>query len=180
RDVTEAHWAVFRRRWEKHTGAPLVLDEDDREDPASGGELTGDATRQKILGYADRFSVMNGETIGFKVSSELPGRYRAELLRLRCGDRGGVGFKVLPVASAIAGSDTAPHKEVAVGSYVEIGAAPAFAAASLSLVALIWPTTPRKGRQAVLGTWDEAGRRGYGIEIDETGALALVIGDGAR
>ena len=180
RDVAEAHWAVFRKRWEKHTGAPLGLDEDDREDPASGGEITGDATRQKILGYADRFSVMNGETIGFKVSSELPGRYRAELLRLRCGDRGGVGFKVLPVASAIAGSYEARRQTVAAGSYVEIGAVAAFATESVSLVALIWPTTPRKGRQAVLGTWDEAGSSGYGIEIDETGAAALVIGDGAR
>ena len=53
----------------------------------------------RILGYADRWTVQPGETISFKVSSELPGKFRARLLRVRNGDSNpkGPGQKVTPV-----------------------------------------------------------------------------------
>jgi N,N-dimethylformamidase len=177
-DATAAYWAVFRKRWEKHTGVALVLDADDRDDPASGGELTAAATRLKILGYTDAFSVENGRPIAFKVSSELSGTYDAEIVRLRCGDRAGVGFKTRKVASAVERRYPARQQPVAAGSYIEIADAAAFAVASFTLTALIWPTTPGKGSQALLGSWDEAAGRGYGLALDASGALVLQVGDG--
>ena len=42
----------------------------------------------------------------------------------------------------------------------------------------VWPTTPSQGRQALLGTWDDTGGRGYALILDDTGALALLVGDG--
>src|SRR5262249_6124093 len=46
--------------------------------------------------------------------------------------------------------------------------------------AYVWPTTPRKGRQALLGTWSETTRTGFGLGLDAAGALALRLGDGTR
>jgi hypothetical protein len=47
-------------------------------------------------------------------------------------------------------------------------------------MALIWPTTPGRRRQSILGNWIDSTRRGYRLGLDESGALALSIGDGAR
>jgi len=52
--LAEAHWALFRKRWEQHTGQALVFDEDDRIEPTrDGGELTLQASRKPLLGYTD-------------------------------------------------------------------------------------------------------------------------------
>ena len=60
--LAEAHWALFRKRWEQHTGQALVLDHDDRIDPTrDGGELTLQASSKPLLGYTDTFSVENGQ-----------------------------------------------------------------------------------------------------------------------
>jgi N,N-dimethylformamidase len=50
----------------------------------------------------------------------------------------------------------------------------------VTLQAYIWPTTPLKGRQALLGAWDETRGRGYAMILDAHGALALIVGDGER
>jgi N,N-dimethylformamidase len=176
-----AHWALFRKRWEIHTGAPLILDEEDARDDAmpAGGELTRNAASKPLLGYADRFSVENGGTIGFKVSSALTGRYRATIERLRSADHVGVGMKTALVETAANGEYPARLQPVSAGSYVEIDSAEPFALRSFSLIAHVWPTTPLLGRcQSIMGTWDERRSRGYALELDEVGGLALMIGDG--
>ena len=56
-----------------------------------------------LLGYADRLAVRPGDTIAFKVSCENGAtRYRADIVRLRCGDDrpDGTGFKEKVVADA--------------------------------------------------------------------------------
>jgi N,N-dimethylformamidase len=177
--LADAHCALFRKRWEKHTGVTLVLDDEDREDAAaSPGELTFAASHQPILGYADKFSVENGGSIAFKVSAEVSGTYRATIMRLRCGDPEGAGFKATPLDVAANGVYPARHQRVVAGSYVEIAERAPFALSSFSLTATIWPTTPLKGRQAILGTLTETPARGYGLVLDHTGALALALGDG--
>ena len=42
----------------------------------------------------------------------------------------------------------------------------------------IWPTRPGEGRQAILGSWDEADRAGFALFLDEQGAPGLIVGDG--
>jgi hypothetical protein len=53
-----------------------------------------------IHGYSDRLSVAPGERIEFKVSSEEPGTYRADIVRLIHGDTNpaGPGFKEQVIA----------------------------------------------------------------------------------
>jgi hypothetical protein len=47
----EAHWALFRQRWQQQTGQALVLDEEDRIDPVQdGGELSRDLSSKPLLG----------------------------------------------------------------------------------------------------------------------------------
>ena len=177
--LAEAHWALFRKRWEQHTGQELVLDPDDRIDPTrDGGELTLQASSKPLLGYTDTFSVENGQSIAFKVSSALPGRYRAEIVRLRCADHTGIGLKQTPVATPVNGEYVARFQPVYAGSSVEVGAAEAFHVPRVTLQVYVWPTTPAKGRQALLGTWEETSGRGYALILDDTGALALLVGDG--
>src|SRR5919197_926693 len=128
RTLAEAHWALFRKRWEQHTGQELVLDPEDCIDPTrDGGELTLQASSKPLLGYTDTFNVENGQPIAFKVSSALPGRhYQAEIVRLRCADHTGVGLKQTPVVTPVNGEYVARFQPVYAGSSVEVGAAEAF------------------------------------------------------
>ena len=48
-----------------------------------------------------------------------------------------------------------------------------------TLWAYIWARTPAKGRQGLLTRWQDADNSGYALEIDEDGALAFRVGDGA-
>jgi N,N-dimethylformamidase len=179
RTLAEAHWALFRKRWEQHAGQELVLDQDDRIDPTrEGGELTLQASSKPLLGYTDVFSVENGRPIAFKVSSALPGRYRAEIVRLRCADHTGIGLKQTPIATPVNGEYVGRFQPVYAGSSVEVGAAEAFNMPRVTLQVYVWPATPSKGRQALLGTWEETSGRGYALILDDTGALALLVGDG--
>ena len=175
----DAHWALFRARWQQHTGQPLQLDERDRESPLPGsGTLTRQAARKPLLGYADSFSVENGHSIQFKVSSEYPGQYRAEIVRLRCADHTGVGLKQTTLPSTVNGLYPARFQPTYAGSYIDIGVSAAFVLTSGTLQAYLWPTTPLKGRQAIMGNWDETTGHGYALMLDEQGALALLLGDG--
>ena len=49
---------------------------------------------------------------------------------------------------------------------------------SFTVAAMIWPTTPGKGRQGLIGHWDEEALAGWLLEIDEQGRLAARVGDG--
>ena len=178
--LLEAYWALFRRRWEDHTGQALVLDEAERLDPPPAhGELTLTATRKPILGYADKFSVENGHAIEFKVHADEPGSYQATILRLRSADHIGVGLKTAVVETPANRAYRARRQTIETGSFVEVGQADAFDLSSFTLLSYIWPTTPAKGRQAILGNWDETSGRGYMLAVDDAGALSLVVGDGA-
>ena len=112
------------------------------------------------------------------MSSALPGRYRAEIVRLRCADHTGIGLKQTTVATPVNGEYAARFQPVYAGSSVEVGAAEAFHVPCVTLQVYVWPTTPSKGRQALLGTWEETSGRGYALILDDTGALALLVGDG--
>ena len=117
-----AWWALFRRRWEDHTGQALVIDEDDRLDPLPAhGELTLTTARKPILGYANKFSVENGHSIAFKVHADVPGSYQAEIVRLRCADHVGVGLKTAPVATPVNRDYPARRQTTETGSFVEVG-----------------------------------------------------------
>jgi hypothetical protein len=169
----EAHWALFRKRWEQQTGQALILDDDDRIDPTrEAGELTLQASSKPLMGYTDPFSVANGQTIAFKISSELPGTYHAEIARLRCADPSGVGLQQTTVATPVNRDYPARFQPTQAGSYVEVGTPEAFTLHCVTMQLYLWPTTPLQGKQALLGTWDASQETGYALIVDERGALA--------
>ena len=64
------------------------------------------------------------------------------------------------------------------GSYVTVPGGPLFdGITSFTCQAMIWPTTPLKGRQALLGKWCDKAQAGFGLYIDEEGAATLRIGE---
>ena len=77
------------------------------------------------------------------------------MVRLRCADHTGVGLKQTTVETSSNGAYAARFQPVYAGSYIEVGATAAFTPPHVTLQAYVWPTTPKKGRQALLGTWDD-------------------------
>jgi N,N-dimethylformamidase len=133
-----------------------------------------------IAGYADRLSVAPGETIAFKVSSALAGTYQARLVRVISGDPNpaGPGIRERDVPAPFAGSYPSRVQRVPLGSYARVPDAPALhALTSFRADAIIWPTTPAKGRQGIIARRDAATGAGFALWIDAHGAGAS-IGDG--
>ncbi len=134
-----------------------------------------------LFGYSDRISARPGDTINFMVSSLRGKPYQADIVRLICGDDSpaGPGFKEILQPTAIDGEYEGREQPIHDGSYVLVPHASTFDnISSFTLQAIIWPTTPGQGRQALLGTWCDEAETGYELFIDETGAAALCIGDG--
>jgi N,N-dimethylformamidase len=134
-----------------------------------------------ITGYSDRISVQPGETIRFMVSCEQPGPYRAELVRVVCGDLNpkGPGIKLPAVDCPINGTYQGRHQPIHNGSYVIVPPAPQLEAIdAFTVQAMIWPTTPRLREQVLLSCWSAKRRAGFELIIDAGGAAALRLGDG--
>ncbi|WP_316192491.1 MULTISPECIES: N,N-dimethylformamidase beta subunit family domain-containing protein [unclassified Bradyrhizobium] len=133
----------------------------------------------EISGYADKWSVSSNETIKFMVSCD--GRYSAQLVRLRQPDVGPLGeaFSPVPVDAPCNRTYNGRSQSIPIGSLcvVPLERHHLELETSFTLMAYIRPTTPRKGRQAIIGTWAEHTRTGYGLEIGDDCSLQLVIGN---
>ena len=186
--LAAAQCGVFRKRWEARTGLRLAQLEDGSWTTAARVADAPDAleplapVEKPLLAYPDEFSVRPGATISFKVSATRPGQYHASLVRLRCGDAtaGGAGYKEFAVEAAFEGDYPARAQSICAGSFVAFEDDPAWHPRAFTVQAWLWPTTPGSGRQHVAGTWDETAGHGWGLQLDEQGAPALVLGDGAR
>jgi len=134
--------------------------------------------RKTLIGYCDPLSVRPGDTVAFKVSCYAPGPYRADIVRVICGDASsaGAGFQEREIATPVSGEHSGREQTTTPGSWALVPELPALD--RLTLQALIWPTLPMKQGQVIAGTWDAATRSGFALVIED-GALAFVIGDGA-
>jgi len=187
-NLPAAQCCVFRKRWEARTGLRLVPQADGSfrtgarvaDQPDELSPLP--PVEKPLLAYPDEFSVRPGETIAFKVSATRPGHYRASLVRLRCGDAtsGGAGYKETPVPAAFEGDYPARLQAIGAGSFVDFTDAPAWHGDTFTVQAWVWPTTPGRGRQQLVGTWNEGDGTGWGLQLGDDGAPALVLGDGRR
>jgi N,N-dimethylformamidase len=138
----------------------------------------------RVLGYADPLAVAPGEEIRFMVGTlGGPRRYRAEVVRLVCGDTGpgGPGLKTVRVPTSIEGEHAGTPQLTNAGSYAIVEQPEAFGAlARFTLQALIQPTRvpvrPSPRRQVIMGTWAEDRGSGFALMLDETGALAFLAG----
>jgi N,N-dimethylformamidase len=135
---------------------------------------------KRILGYADRFSVRSGEPIEFMVSSPLEDDLDVSFVRIVHGDLNpaGPGYKEEPLESGVSGTYPSQLQRLHPGSGVVVRDSAALAGLSgFHIQAMIWPTLPNRGEQALIAKWsDDHG--GLMMMIDENGALALRLGDG--
>ena len=129
----------------------------------------------RIVGYADRLSVVPADPISFMVSCAAP-RYKASVVRLIHGhvDPAGPGFKSEPVASDIEGDHAGRHQRLRPGSFVAVehGGALDFAA-SFTVQMWLWSTTPAKEEQTLVANGER-----YTLRLD-AGRLELRVGDAA-
>jgi N,N-dimethylformamidase len=133
------------------------------------------------MGYSDRIHVRPGETIRFMVNCDGPRSYRADIVRVICGDTApeGPGFKEKIIKTPTNGRYRGRRQVIHAGSCVVVPAAPALTALrSFTVQAFIWPTTPQKGEQGLIGKWSAREGRGFALMVDAKGALALTIGNG--
>lgn len=135
----------------------------------------------KITGYSDKLSAAAGETIKFMVNCELP-TYEVEVVRIICGDTNpaGPGVKEKVVPTSLNRSYTGRKQTIEAGSYVTIPSSALLEnLESFSFQAMIWPTTPGKGRQVIMSKLRDRDHCGIALIISERdGSLALVLGDG--
>lgn len=137
----------------------------------------------KITAYADRISAAPGETIKFMVNCEAPA-FKADIVKLICGDMNpdGPGYKEKVVKTGATGKYKGRRQIIHAGSFVEIEPSEAFQnLESFTLQAFIWPTTPEKGRQAIIAHWSDRLHTGACLSIaaDNSG-VELTIGAGKR
>ena len=132
----------------------------------------------KITAYSDRLSVRPGGTVRFMVNCEHP-TYRADIVRLICADNSpaGPGYKETPVRTPVSKRHKGRRQAIHAGSYALVESRPLLEALdSFTVQAMIWPTTPGKGRQGIVTKWDGRAGRGFALVIDEAGAVALTVG----
>jgi len=130
--------------------------------------------------YSDRISARPGEAIRFFVSCDAPGSYEARLVRLICADDNprGAPYRAEHVASPLDGRHRGHVQVIHAGSHGVVPPSPGFATASVTLQALVMPTTPDKGRQALVGTWSETSHTGMSLVVGDDGAAGFIAGDG--
>ena len=176
RDQVAAEWEVFKHRWKRHTGEEL-------EGRAERSEVRQPYRDSgiRITGYSDVIHARPGETIGFKVSCEEVATYRADIVRLICGDTDpdGPGFKEKLVRTPVSGRHKGRKQGIRAGSHAIVPTALALEGLqSFSLQAMIWPTAPDKGSQGIISKWSAKSKAGFALIIDGKGGVALRLGDG--
>lgn len=142
---------------------------------------------KKIVGYTNTWSITPGETLNVMVSTYGPERYQADLVRVICGDddpdRG--LYREEQIDAPFSGEYPGRLQPTDAGSYAVVPNSPKFdALESFTVQAWIWPTTPEKGEQGLITRWqNDPGQNdpglGFALLIDDTGALALRVGDGS-
>ncbi|GAA3967276.1 large subunit of N,N-dimethylformamidase [Actinomadura viridis] len=141
------------------------------------------ATRRtgRLLGYADRWSVAPGEAITFMVGSESE-RYTAEIVRLTRGGPRTRGetetFAYERVGAPIDGVYPGEVQDLRPGSYALVADGGALLAGGrFTVQAWVCPTAPGQGRrQGILTKGCAEPGDGFGLLLDETGALACRAG----
>ncbi|MDP6021591.1 MAG: N,N-dimethylformamidase large subunit [Alphaproteobacteria bacterium] len=127
-----------------------------------------------LIGYSDRLSGRPGDRIEFKVSSIAHEPFTAELFRSISADPNPAGPGIIerPVASPLDGASYPSRQQpIQAGSYAIANDDLPNTEGGFRLAALIWPTLPLKGEQAILSCGDIT------LMIDGTGALAGQAGD---
>jgi N,N-dimethylformamidase len=129
-------------------------------------------TMPNVVGYVDCLYAYPGDEVTVRVSvlDKTP-RYRAELVRLICGETGpkGPGPKEEAIATTLAGEHEGREQPTKIGSYAIVDALPQLSAIELSVQ--IWPTLPGRGVQSLLALGPVR------LILDGDGAVVLSVND---
>lgn len=135
-----------------------------------------------LTGYTDKISVAPGDSVDFKVSADNATTAHVEIVRIIHGDEhpDGPGFLEEVVASNCAGDHPVRKQFVDVGNavVVEDPSGRLAGGGAMTLWAYVFPTTPTKGRQVILGRFALHENAGYAMGIDGEGRLSFWVGDG--
>lgn len=137
---------------------------------------------RKVIGYCSPWSVMPGDTLDVMVSTYGPDRYRADLVRVICGndDPSLNIYREEEIAAPFNGEHPGREQVTVSGSYVTIPSSPLVTGLrSFTVQAWVFPTTPEKGVQGLVSNWNETTACGFALMIDESGAAAMRLGDGS-
>ncbi|GII60419.1 large subunit of N,N-dimethylformamidase [Sphaerisporangium krabiense] len=149
-----------------------------------------------ISGYPDRLSVRPGESVKIMVSTKAP-TFTSSIVRVTHGDADptGPGLKEQVIDSPVNKTYPGADQRLPLGSYVTVPDDRRLnPSGDFTITAWIAPSTipgspynrtalkrtpvgtPRL--QGLVTKWSEADKRGYGLFIDEQGAVALRLGTG--
>jgi N,N-dimethylformamidase len=135
---------------------------------------------KSVVGYANAWSVAPGDRLEVKVSTYGEPRYRADLVRVICGDDepDHAIYREEEIPATFSGDYPGRTQVMAAGSYVVVPAAELLGSLS-SFTAQTWvlPTTPDSGEQGLVSRWDPETSTGFALHIDASGALALRLGE---
>src|SRR5260370_33103467 len=88
----------------------------------------------------------------------------------------GPGSKARPIGSTVTAKYPGRRQPIHAGSYIRVAPAPALdRLRSITITANIWPTTPGKGEQLLIGRGDH--KTGFALVIGPAGGGALRIGE---
>lgn len=133
-----------------------------------------------ITGYTDKLSVLQGDKVKFMINCDVHDNYDVELVQLIHGDTDpeSPGFKANKIDVPINKNYPGRKQEIHMGSFIEFENNEVFnQLESFSLQTMIYPTLPQKGTQAIMSKWSSEDETGYGLFIDEKGAIALWLGN---
>jgi len=123
-----------------------------------------------VVGYLDSLYASPGDEVTVRASVlDGGGRYRAQLVRLICGETGpsGPGLKEEPVATELAGEHMGSEQPVPISSYAIVDNIPPLETIEFSL--LVWPTLPGRGTQALMALGPVR------LVLDAVGAATIAV-----
>ena len=134
---------------------------------------------KKIVGYTDTWSVFPGTTMGFKISTYGPARYRADLVRVICGDNDpshGI-FREEAIDAACNGEYPGRSQPIDAGSYCVVeNRVNLDKTEDFTVYAWVFPTNPKRGVQGIVTQWDDENGSGFALMLDDNGCAAFRIG----
>ena len=134
----------------------------------------------KITGYSDEISVKPGDTISFMVNCE-HSEYQADIIRVISGDLNPQGPGIIEevIDTPASGTYRGRKQTIHAGSYAMVpSSGPLESLGNFTVQVMVWPSTPRKGMQALVSKFSNADKRGWALVIDQSGGIAFVVGDG--
>jgi N,N-dimethylformamidase len=137
---------------------------------------------KSVVGYANAWSVGPGDRLEVKVSTYGEARYRADLVRVICGDDDpdhGIYLEE-EIPAPFRGEYAGRTQVMPAGSHVIVSGGKLLGSlSSFTVQTWVFPTTPDAGEQGLVALWDAETSTGFALHIDSSGALALRLGEAA-